>query len=613
MVLNGKYWITALLALLLAACDGEPPTANNTDDDGSTDDGTDDGSDDGSDNGGGDTPANIAVGSGSGDSFMEGMLGISLTGNLSAGGSTEISLSIVDENNNNALYTSSTVDVSFSSTCSNQTPERAYFTPDETTGQGTITTTYTATGCRGTDLITAEVSYNDSVYSATGSVTVEGIEVGSITGGAPVPSTIAVRGFGTEIRPSITRVPFTVLDRHGSPVSNQLVTFNIENAIGGVQLTKGSGTTDGEGKVYAIAESGTMNTAFKVAATTEIIDSVGNPTGEYISTVNPYDITVNTGLPMDHWVTFGAETLNPDSAWGEFGVDVPISLIVSDRTGGPAAEGSVFSFMTNAGQVTGENGGAVESCVVSAGECSLNWQSANPWPNDNGVRILAFTRGDEYFIDENGNGGYDEGEYFCPLPEPYLDSNNSGSYDLGENFVDMNSDGTWDDVAAPFATCRNNYYTDSAQAAAGGDYSDGTGGRKYRGSSCSETARANDHCEDLTFLSYNSLMILSRPFLSITAGPTSVTIPGGNPSVTETYTVADDLGNIPANGTSIEVSCEELEAAVVNPADGSVPNVYYPPGTGFDFDVRFKRTDGTSPGLCEIKVGSALVEVQVTF
>ena len=611
MVLNGKYWIATLLALLLTACGGEPPTANNADDD--ADNGSTDGSDDGTNDGNGDAPANIAVGSGSGSSFMEGMLGITLTGNLSAGGSTEISLSVVDEGNNNALFTSSTVDVSFSSTCSNQTPERAYFTPDETTGQGTITATYTATGCRGTDLITAEVTYNDSVYAATGSVTVEGIEVGSISGGIPAPSTIAIRGFGTEGRPSITRVPFVVLDRHGSPVSNQLVTFNIENPIGGVQLTKGSGSTDSEGKVYAIAESGTINTAFKVAATTEVIDNLGNPTGEFISTVNPYDITVNTGLPMDHWVTFGPETLNPDSAWGEFGIDVPISLIVSDRTGGPAAEGAVFSFMTNAGQVTGENGGAVESCIVTSGECSLSWQSANPWPNDNGVRILAFTRGDEYFIDENGNGGYDQGEYFCPLPEPYLDSNNDGTYDLGENFVDINADGTRDDVSVTFATCRNNYYTDRAQAIAGGDYTDGTGSRKYRGSSCSEAARASGHCDDLTYLSYDGLMILSRPFLSITAGPTNVTIPGGSPSVTETYTVADDFGNIPANGTSIEVSCEELEAEVVNPPGGSVPNVYYSPGTGFDFDVRFKRTDGVSPGLCEIVVGSALIEVQVAF
>lgn len=247
----------------------------------------------------------------------------------------------------------------------------------------------------------------------------------------------------------------------------------------------------------------------------------------------------------------------------------------------------------------------------------MTWTSANPWPSDGGVRVLAFTRGDEYFIDENGNGAYDEGEYFCPLPEPYLDSNNNGDYDLGENFVDRNSGtvdgGSWDDVDPAFANCwsRVNFVTNESDAAALGLYADGTGATKYRGSSCTQAARDNDHCDELTYIGVDLGMILSRPSLTIT-GPANVNIAGF--SVTETYMVEDDLGNIPAAGTGIDVACEEVDGAVVRPADGSVENTYRSPGTGYDFEVRFKVTEaGVSPGLCEITIGNAVYNVEVTF
>lgn len=606
-----KVGMALLLSLALVACDGD---GYGSDDGGGDTGGGDTGGGGGGDTGGGNdtTPVNLTIGTGEGGSFQEGALTISLE-TLSAGGSTEIRVNVVDENSNNALYTAETVSVDFSSQCSSITPARASFSPATATGQGTVSTTYTAEGCRGEDTVTARVSTGSGTATAAGTITVQGIEVGSITGAQPETSTIGILGFGTANRPTTTRVPFVVRDLLGNPVSNQEVTFNIENPIGGVQLTKDEGTTNSAGEVYAIAQSGTVNTTFKVSATTEILDSLGDPTGTFISTENPYDITVNSGLPMSHWLTFGPETFNPEEAWGKFGIDVALSLIVSDRTGGPAAEGSMFSLKTSAGQIVGENGGPVESCVVVGGRCSLTWTSANPWPEDGGVRVLAFTRGDEYFIDENGNGAYDEGEYFCPLPEPYLDSNNDDDHDLGENFVDVNGDGDWDNVEASFINCwsRLNFRTNTADAIATGVYADGTGTTKYRGSSCTQAARDNGHCDQLTYLSLDLGLILSRPFLSIT-GPANVNIAGN--SSTETYTVSDDAGNIPAAGTGISVSCEEVDATVTNPADGSVENTYRNPGTGYDFAIRFSLSDaGVSPGLCEIEIGTAIYEVTVTF
>jgi len=53
-------------------------------------------------------------------------------------------------------------------------------------------------------------------------------------------------------------------------------------------------------------------------------------------------------------------------------------------------------------------------------------------------------RGEEGFVDTNGNGVYDVGEPFTDLEEPYIDANHNGVYDLGEQFIDTNQNGVHD-------------------------------------------------------------------------------------------------------------------------------------------------------------------------
>jgi hypothetical protein len=74
------------------------------------------------------------------------------------------------------------------------------------------------------------------------------------------------------------------------------------------------------------------------------------------------------------------------------------------------------------------------------------------------VTIIALARGEEGFVDTNGNGVYDgpnapalagtpfatSGEPFVDLPEPFVDSNDNGVRDPGEPFVDLNGNGAWD-------------------------------------------------------------------------------------------------------------------------------------------------------------------------
>jgi len=65
-------------------------------------------------------------------------------------------------------------------------------------------------------------------------------------------------------------------------------------------------------------------------------------------------------------------------------------------------------------------------------------------PRDGLVSILAYTQGEEWYDDRNGNGVWDPGERFIDQGEPLVDSNDNGVWDQGEVFVDLNGNHVWD-------------------------------------------------------------------------------------------------------------------------------------------------------------------------
>ena len=70
-------------------------------------------------------------------------------------------------------------------------------------------------------------------------------------------------------------------------------------------------------------------------------------------------------------------------------------------------------------------------------------------PRDGLVRVVAFTRGEEDFIDMNGNEIWDRNidrqEPAHMLAEPYVDANDNGTRDPDEEFRDSDGDGVWYD------------------------------------------------------------------------------------------------------------------------------------------------------------------------
>lgn len=569
-MLTNKTWVALLTAVVLAACGGD---FNNGDSPSEEDDGTGD-----IDAGG--TIVNLAVGSGTGSDFQEGALALGLT-ELSANGTTSVEVTVVDRLSNNSLFTAELVEVEFTSSCASRSVPLAVFSPAVKTDRGRISSSYTAEGCRGEDLITATVSRAGSpVGSASASIIIESEMVGYIQSGLPSASVIAIKELGTESLPSVSRIPFIVSDRGGSPVEGQEVTFSIDTAVAGVELIRTSGVTNSEGRVFARVQSGTVHTGFRVRAETEILDAFGNPTSNFIRTES-LPIAVNTGLPSADRFSASVETFNPPS-WNTDGVEVAITITASDIYGGPVANGTVVTFVSNAGQVIGVNG-ETESCLIESGRCSVTWRSSNPRPLDGGIQVLAYTKGDEYFIDVDGDGAFNGSETYYSLPEPYLDADNSGSYTLGNFFVDANNNGLRDGVAVD---------------------------QPYRGAVCTQDARDDGHCSELAYLSDNVRMIMASPTETIAGVPAALDVSAG--SATFTVEFLDVNGNVPAIGSPIEVSCRENATIETWPDLTEIPNVYSL-GSGFSVDVTIFRANDPGSDTCYVQSGLVRETIAVTW
>lgn len=184
MFLNKSVILSLLLAFFLVGCsgsddfglgNGQPGTdvPGSTDETGAGEDST--------------TPDIVSpqIGSGSEDSFVNGVLttGLAEGTELSFGGTTSISVSLVDSNNGNTLIPTPTL-ISFTSTCVDQ--GLATISETATTTAGVATVLYNATSCSGSDTVTATLtlSVSTEVTTKTASVTfdISSLDLGTGSG-----------------------------------------------------------------------------------------------------------------------------------------------------------------------------------------------------------------------------------------------------------------------------------------------------------------------------------------------------------------------------------------------------------------------------------------------
>lgn len=374
------------------------------------------------------------MGSGTGVSFVPNVLASSVAGIIEAGGSSSISVNIVDADNNPVT---NAVQVTFESDCQ-QAGFASFDNGIVTTIAGSASVEYTALGCVGTDTIRAQASVGGSILTSAVDVVVAADEVLAIEFVSSEPSQLTLAGIGgTET----SRVTFTLTGSQGAPVIGQTVDFELSSTVGGVSLAVGSESdvSNNAGQVSTVVQSGSVSTSVSVTATH---DNGGVPgvRGE------SQDIIISTGIPVQSRFTVSLSEFNPAQASGANGVEVELSVIASDQFGNDAPDGTRIFFAAP------ESGNIDSSCEILSGECSATWISSSPRPDDMRASVIAYTSGAEDFIDTNGNNVFDADDVaFFPgdgaedLDEACVDENANGTCDFGagEFFVDFNEDRAW--------------------------------------------------------------------------------------------------------------------------------------------------------------------------
>ena len=441
--------------------------------------------------------------------FMDGVIGVD-SPNLATAGTALLRIDLVDEDGEPS---SATETINLTSGCAaNGLAELA-----ETVQavNGTATTTYTATGCSGSDQVTATLAGN-AAATAQVTISVASPEADVIEFVSAAPTTIALRGTGSSDRPEKSTVVFRVIsgenseENPGTPLSGIPVNFSLSTQVGGLTLQNSSATTDANGQVKAVVQSGSAATTVRVTARIE------TESGQTISTTSD-PIVVSTGLPDQNSMSLSSQFLNVPSAREIDGVTSVVTVRMADRFNNPVPDGTTVFFTTEYGAIddsciTGESNGIRYTQIEGeetpvTGVCSVIWISQSPrfplfqetrdalkttrnsleydcrshngiggpCPNDLGGHyglrstILVTSIGEESFVDENGNGLYDEGEPFENLPEAFVDHNEDGQFTpvkggncalptteercvaggAEETFEDFNQDGEYSDNVDP--------------------------------------------------------------------------------------------------------------------------------------------------------------------
>jgi hypothetical protein len=598
----------SLLALAITACGGGSPTSTSA----TTGDAGTGNSNTTTDN----TTANVVVieadlGNGVGTSFVPNVIAVQ-TSNLSAGGATNISVSVVDSGASNAYAIAKEYAITFASICADRNPAKAEFTASVVrSSTGTASTFYQAKGCAGEDIITAklyeEFTAGDSGLTVSGdpiaiavaTVQVELPEVNAVAFTGNSTTSLGLSGIANTNLPATGIVSFTVFDNFGNPIEGKEVDFVLSTTSVGASLSAPAGVTNENGVVTAAVNSGTTHGILSITATT------ATNTGGTISTAS-LPISVTTGSADQNSFNLVVDTINP-RAWDFDGTTISLTASAADTFQNPVPDGTVINFFSESGRVQ-------PSCVTSDGVCSVTWTSSNPRPgldltgalNTNAVgypgydaswqggragvaTVIAYTHGDAGFADANGNGLLDIGESYVTMAEAYLDANEDNGFDQAdtnnpyEKLIDYTINGVLDSAPA-----------------------------NYQGVSCTVAALAAGHCSELVHVRDQLSFIVADGSAATVA---STGISGGvsgdlsaascinvrsEETVTFSFNVEDSNGNIPPVGTAVAFTSEGFD--LVGSGPQSIPNAFST--AGYNYSITIKADDTYENGSATFEVTS---------
>lgn len=372
---------------------------------------------------------------GSGSPFQNGVASVEPSV-VSAGGTSSVSVAIQDDAGNPFA---DPVEVQFTSVCALKANAEAELSTPVVAVNGIATSTYLAKGCVGDDTINISANVGGKSLTAKATVNVLPASVGSIFFLEALPEVIRLKGTGGA---EASTVKFKVMDKNGIPVSNQRVNFSLNTKVGDIILDPDFATTNSQGIVQTVVNSGSVSTSVRVTAV------VAGSTPAISSQSN--QLVISTGLPDQDSFSLSASNLSPEG-WDHDGIEVDVTARLADAFNNPVPDGTAVSFTTEGGVIA-------PSCLTVNGACSVKWTSQNPRPTGDTlamqgkepslgaglgqpyggrVTILATAIGEESFPDTNSNGRFDASEVADFLNKQDVSGN---SYDLSEAFVDHNED-----------------------------------------------------------------------------------------------------------------------------------------------------------------------------
>jgi hypothetical protein len=329
--------------------------------------------------------------------------------------------------NVNSTATTTPVLVGFNASCGQIKP-----TSTSTNSLGQAIVTYTATdaagttpstiGCSGKTIdITASTAGATAVTRQLNITAAPATNLGFVDA-APTGIYLADSGGATQ---SIVR--FKLTNARGEALLGQDVVLTLKTQTGGaVKATFGSvgntaavtQTTDSEGNVSIPVFSGTVPTNVIVNAAL-----VSNPLVQTDSTI----LTIASGRPAQARASLAVGNLSIEGMNVD-GISTTVTLSLADRQGNPVPDGTAINFVTEGGVMippvcrTGKNlDGTEQVPPQGSSQCSVTIRSQNPRPANGLVTILAYTAGEEDFVDANFNNVYDCGEAYTDLTTAYRD------------------------------------------------------------------------------------------------------------------------------------------------------------------------------------------------
>jgi hypothetical protein len=347
----------------------------------------------------------------------------------------------------------------------------------DVTGKATVT--LRSTGASGAVTVTAS-----DVVAGSKSVAVNAPLLGNITVASQQYEVQGVRNSGYQETSAIT---FQVADALGQPYPAGLRVGFSHASVAGSSISPDFAFTDGSGRVSLSLTSGTAAALVNVsatanaggAATTGFVKSafVGAlPNGAHLHVdCTPKNIPalVQNDCLSSYYDGPGnnvACTVTVGDIYGNaVGIPVLVSLMTEAGTAGPAMQTAAYTFgpppnaQADLGTATAfinVTGGRLPKDV---GNLSTDPLSDALFPNEPGhvfedacgpsrahnprdglVSVLVMVRGQQGFVDLNGDGIHQDGEPYLDRGEPFLDLNDDGVHQDDEPYIDANGNGWYD-------------------------------------------------------------------------------------------------------------------------------------------------------------------------